>query len=490
MKEKIFAVLTALMVLASTTGLWFSHKGTITVSTDLKPKTEVVLQYRKKAESKLISVKKKTEQDGKAFFHIKGQTLYYFKIDLPEKTEIKNVQFRGWKNQTVALNAQNEYTGKFLNNRIHITNWYNLIVLGGLGYYLGWFLTYSLKYGFPKDDPKPPKYMNIEFLRIVFTFIILFFHMLGAFNFFSFGRYSVEFFFILSGFLFCLTYKNTSSICDFMKKKIIRFTPLIVFCSVICGVFQTDINFSTMTGDWFFLGSTGLFGNTYTIAAWYLSVIFWVTSFYFYLLKTQRKETVYIIMAVLTFFSYVALARFQWGDRLPGLGDKENIGYMITQGLMHGVANIGLGFFIGLFYLNRIPERNLFKPWQYTIAEGFLLIFSCVGMLNKKIFPDNPLLLIISFGMLIYLFVIRKGYISCFFEKPVFSKISKYILAIYLSHQPVTFSILKYFKILPSSFSYPSDFFIICIFLILLLSFIIHHTIELPATRVLKKWLG
>ena len=72
MKEKIFGALMALIVLASTTGLWFCHKGKITFLTNLKPETEVLLQYQKKNDGNLISVKKKSKPDGKISFEVKG----------------------------------------------------------------------------------------------------------------------------------------------------------------------------------------------------------------------------------------------------------------------------------------------------------------------------------------------------------------------------------------------------------------------------------
>ena len=488
MKEKIFGIFAALIVLATAHNLWFDYKGKITFSTDLKAGTEVLFEYKKKTMSHLYSEKKKISSDGKVSFTVKGKTLAWFKTNIPEEGMIKKTQFRGWKEQDVILTAQNEYAGEVLKNRISITDWYNLIVLGGLGYYLGWFLIHSQKYGFPKDDPKLPKMMNVEFLRIVFTFVILFCHISGLFNFFSSGRYGVEFFFILTGFFFALTYDRCPSICDFMKKKIIRFTPIIVFCSIVCGVFKPKIDFSTLSADWFFLGNTLFFGDSYTVATWYISVLFWITALYFYLLKTQRKETVYVIIAVLTFFGYAASMRFGWG-RLPGLGDKGNIGYMITQSLTRGLGGIGLGFFIALFYMNRKQDKNLFKPWQYTVAEICFLIFPCICMFNKQLFPSSVMMLIICYTFLLYLFVVQKGYISRFFEKPVFTKISRYALAVYISHLPISIPILRSLKILPSSFSYPLTGIAVYITSFCLVGFIVHHAVELPATRALKKWL-
>ena len=201
MKEIIFAVFTALIVLLTAHDLLFSHKGKILLLTNAKAGTEVSVQYTEKNGDKKITVKAKADLKGKVRFELKEKEISWFKI-LPLKgTVISAVKFRAWKTKKIILNGQNEYTGKTLKSRIDI-DWYNLIVFAGLGYYFAWFLAHSLKYGFPKDDSGLPKILNFEFLRIVFTFSILWNHFAWRFGFYAHHTYmAVEFFFILSGFL-------------------------------------------------------------------------------------------------------------------------------------------------------------------------------------------------------------------------------------------------------------------------------------------------
>ena len=228
-------------------------------------------------------------------------------------------------------------------------------------------------------------------------------------------------------------------------------------------------------------------GHSYVGAAWYISVLIWITLLFYYLLKTQRKETACTVIAVLTFFAYLACVRFGWG-RLQGLGDKENLGYLIPQSLMRGIGGIGLGFFIALFYSEKDMKISLFKPWQYTLAELALLILPCVSMFYKPMFPDNVMVLIADFTGLIYLFAVKKGYVSRFFEKPYFARISRYCLAIYLSHISITFRTLSYFKI--SSF-FDSHLIIAAVYFVssCIVGFIIYHTVEQPIGQTLKKRL-
>ncbi len=366
-------------------------------------------------------------------------------------------------------------------------NWYNFTILACLGYYFGYFLLSLWKNGISKSDSYVPKMLNLEFLRIVFTACIVLVHISAEVPFFSRGEWGVEFFFILSGFLFALTYDRTATLTEFIKKKIIRFLPLILFCAVIRSLFKNPVDFSSMLADCFFLTDTLYAGKSYVGPAWYISILFWVTCLFYYLLKTHHKESVFLVIGVLTFFAYMACTRFGWGGP-NGLGSKDNFGWLIPQALMRGVGGIGAGFFVAQFYLSQNKKNSPLKPWHYTVLELFLLIMPCVCMFNKRMFPSNPIMLIICFIGLLYLFVIKKGAVSLFLEKPVFAKISRYMLSVYLSHQTITFPLLIKYNQRASDFSSVWYGILVYFTAACLIGVIVHHTIELPATRFLKKW--
>ena len=482
MKEKIFSILMVLIVLASTTNLWLSHKGKITFLTDLKQGTDVLFQYRKKTASSLISVKKKIKPEGKVSFEVKGRTLSYFKIDVPEKTVINSVEFRGWKKENITLNAQNEYMGKILKNRISI-DLYNLIVLGGFAYYLGWFLIHSLKYGFPKDDPKLPKMMNLEFLRIVFTFVIVWCHFCKNLKFWFVSWLGVEFFFVLSGFLLILTFKPERSYTDFLKDRIIRFMPLIVFSGMIRTIFWKSMD---TISDFFFLTPLGL-AKTPGVASgsWYLGVLIVVSLFYSYLLKTKKKEDANVIICLISFISAVVLTQYNWKSGV-WIAVEPNV-IPLPFGLLRGWAGMGIGYFTGLFYL-RQKLKDRAKKTSF-IVEAAVLFFSVFCLLIKNLYPQNPVYMYMLFSALIVLFANKNGKISRFFEKPVFCRLSKYCLSLYLTHFIIAYSglypLLKYYPdyirahlVLAAALYFLSA---------VILAFIAHHAIELPATRALKK---
>mgnify|MGYP002624424668 CR=1 FL=1 len=483
--KNFITLLLSVIILFATSNRWCASYGKLELFTDLEQNTPVTLQYQKKANSKLITLRAKTSSTGRLKFVLKGKTISKLYITHPQNLHIKKSIYN---RQAITLNTQNEYTGTILKNKIHITDLYNLIVLFCLAYYVLWLIINPAGRELLAESRSPAKMQNMEFLRIVFTFVILFFHIKDNFHYFSLGRYGVEFFFILSGFFFTLTYDRATDIIDFIKKKFIRFMPTIFFCSIVCGIFKKNINFSTMSSDWFFWTNTGLYGNSYVGSTWYISILFWVTAFYFYLLKTQRRETVNATIALLTFLAYAACVRFGW-SRLDGLGDKSNIGYMLTQSLMRGVGSIGLGFFIAQLYLNSASQKSLFTPWQYTMIEAVVLCLPCVCMFYKPLFPNNVMLLVVCFAILIYLFASQKGYISQFLEKCPFSKISKYTLAIYISHLCIAKPLLVYLKMPPQAFHFASLGIVTYIATFCIVGVLIHHLVEVPGTKMCKKWL-
>lgn len=480
MKEKIFAVITALIVLMLTTEVWFSYKGKITFSTNLKPGTEAVLQYREKTNDNLISVNKKAGSDGKLSFKVKGKTLSYFKINIPKKAVIKNVRFCSWKKQNITLNAQNEYTGKILNNSV-VIDCHNLIVLSCLGFYFGWFLIRSLKYGFPKDDPKLPKMMNLEFLRIVFTLSVVCCHFIWNVKIYNSAWISVEFFFILSGFLLIDTFNPERTVQNFLKSKIIHFLPLLFFTSVVESIFRHNI--TIMISDYFFL-PTIKFGD-FVGNAWYIKILFWVLLFYFYLIKSFKRQIVNLIIGIITFFSYVAIVSRGTGREAWFYYDPIN--NFIFVNILRALGGVGLGYF-----LKQLIDISEIKPSRlYDFFEFFIFIYAIFSMYVKKIEPENSFNYVIAFVLLIFCFIQKKGKISQFFEKKIFAVLARYCLSIYLMHGCIVFYLFPYFfrKYPDIIIEYKYLTVFIVLFLVCLLGFIAHHAVELPSVRALKKWL-
>ena len=241
MKSKIIAAVFTLVVLCLTADVWSFHKVKVTFFTTAPQGTELTLSYRKKLNSNLLILKQKVRADGKVSFNLKGCTVSWFKIDLPENTGVQKTVFRGWAKKKIALSG-NEYAGKKLYGRTGII-WFKFLIIGVLAFWtaMGTIGVYQNR-NVPKEPEKLPKMMNLEFLRIVFTFAVVWCHFIVKFKIWQSGWLGVEFFFILSGFLLVLTFKPEKTVVSFIKNKWMRFAPLTLFGGLLWLSFESRIS--------------------------------------------------------------------------------------------------------------------------------------------------------------------------------------------------------------------------------------------------------
>ena len=479
MKSKIIAAVLTLVVLCLTTDVWFDHKAKITFSTTAPQGAEITLSYRNKPDSKLLILKQKVSKGGSVSFKLKGRTVSWFKIDLPENAVVQKTVFRGWAKKKLTL-SDNEYAGKKLYGRISVI-WFKFLTIGILAFWtamssIGVFQNRNL----PKEPEKLPKMMNLEFLRIVFTFIVVWHHFVDNFKIWNVGWLGVEFFFILSGFLLVLTFKPEKTAVSFIKNKWIRFAPLTLFGALLWLLFEQNINGTRLLSDVFFYARSGIYNSDgYNPPAWYLSVLIIVTFFYFYVMKNLKKEIANLIIAVIAFFAAVYVANY--GDDFKGV---------INGRLMRGASCIGLGYFLAEIY-KLLKDKAVVHQKAYNLLEFGVFVFATLNIFIKPWYAGR-VVACLAFAGLILIFALRKGAVSNFFEKPVFAKIAKYCLAVYLTHYVICR------KILNLLFAKHGDWIlshsavsIACVLLIcIVLDVFAHHVIEKPASKALKEWLG
>ena len=480
MKSFLFKTLFFSVILCLTTNLWFSHKSSVRIFTNAPENTEIALTYRKTPNGKAHTLTKKTAKDGRASFKVKGRFVSWFKIDAPADVAIRKAEFRGrgWKKENIRLTG-NEYTGEKLRGRISVI-WFKFLTIGILAF---WSAMASISVfnnrNQPKTPEKLPKIMNLEFLRIVFTFGVVWHHFVGNFKIWNASWLGVEFFFILSGFLLVLTFKPERSFIDFIKNKWIRFMPLTVFGGMAFLVFEQHIDATRLFSDLFFYARTGLTDDGYNPPAWYISVLMIVSGFYFYMMKNVKKETVNLLIAVFVFFSSVYVVRF----------DDKTIG-IINGRLMRGVACIGLGYFLAEIY-KLLKDRSVVRQKTYNLIEFGVFVFATLSIFIKAWYAGR-VVTCIAFMAVILLFALRKGAVSQFFEKPVFAKMTKYCLAVYLTHYAICVHVLN--RLLAKHgdwiFSHGAVSIAGVIVSVIVLGVFAHHVIEKPSTKALKEWLG
>lgn len=481
MKSKIIAAVFTFAVLCLATDVWFSHKAKVTFFTTAPQGAEITLSYRKKTDSRIHVLKQKVRADGKVSFNLKGRTVSWFKIDLPENAVVQKTVFCGWAKKKLAL-TDNEYTGEKLCGRISVI-WFKFQIVGILAFWtamgaIGVFQNRNV----PKEPEKLPKMMNLEFLRIVFTFAVVCFHFVGKFKIWNVCWLGVEFFFILSGFLLVLTFKQEETVWAFIKKKWIRFAPLTLFGGMLLSLLEYNVNGKSLLGDVFFYARLGIWERKnlgYNVPEWYLSALMIVSVFYFYMMKTLKKETVNLLLSAFVFFSSVYAVQF--GDKAIGV---------FSGFLMRGAACIGLGYFLAEIY-KLLKDKTVVHQKTYNLLEFGVLVFATLNIFIKPWYAGR-VVACLAFAGLILMFALRKGAVSAFFEKQAFAKIAKYCLAVYLTHFVLCTHVLNLLLAKHGDWilSHSAVSIAGVLLSVVALGVFAHHAIEKPATKALKEWLG
>ena len=316
------------------------------------------------------------------------------------------------------------------------------------------------------------KRQNIEFLRIVFTYIIVFYHILTVnFNIWTAGWLGVEFFFILSGVFFTLTYDPKKDIHVFIEKKIIRFLPVTIFGAIIALICNGSFDANRFFADVFLY--SGIFPNIvgYNGPAWYISVLFWVLLIFFMIRKSMEKNKAYLIIFVITFVSSIWVIKYR--DIFMGV---------FSSHLVRGLSCIGIGCFVGetcMIYQEKV-KNNIF----ISILELFCLLYSIFCIFVNSLFCDR-IIACICFSFLIFLFLQKKGFFSRILDNVNWSNFSKYCLSIFLTHGAVTSYILpKYLELGTLKLS------VIAVIAITLLGVVTYYTVEYQIEKFLRRKLN
>ena len=171
------------------------------------------------------------------------------------------------------------------------------------------------------------KIKNIEFLRVIGCLAIILLHLFnhtrlhGLFGdidlydklcrMTSNGQKAVDLFFMLSGFFFALKLDTTKSLLEFIKNKLIRLYPGLIFITLLCFIaslfgaieftlYDNILSLLCLNGTSLVnsLGNTGIF--------WYVSAMLWTFLLFYYLLKNYEKKHVESVINFLqiSYFAY------------------------------------------------------------------------------------------------------------------------------------------------------------------------------------------
>lgn len=363
-------------------------------------------------------------------------------------------------------------------------------------------------------------FYNIDFLRFIFCLSILVLHfscglamqpevinsvstfikLKGNFH---LGYLCVEFFFIISGFMWCLSLDKQIPLLEFAKKKIIRFWPLMFF-TVICfwiiswfglTVFEGQNNvlaLSFLSGFGFkHVANIHMFGNIHT--CWFISVLFWVLLFYHYLYNNCSRKwfNLFIVMIIVIGYSFLTTVR-------EGNFNAHNMNYygIFNIGLLRGLCAIGIGYLIGEVYKTYHTKIENIKlkaiPNAILTSINFLALSCILFNIFHATGDHNDIFFVYCFVIVILCFVFNKDLISQFFNNKYFAFMGKYTLSVYILHN-LTIDIFKYGvfteRNLPIIKIHPYLFFYSGIIASIIVGIIAYYIVEKPATKYLTKFL-
>lgn len=356
---------------------------------------------------------------------------------------------------------------------------------------------------------------NIGFIRILFTSIILIFHLVWQPNTLfanypeiynklhlssSFGYLGVEMFFIMAGFFLFYSIPKYNSVKEFFVHKWIRlwFVPVFAIFSIwilsLLGI--SAYNKYANILHLLLLKNTGL---TLCLAdngtTWFISVLFWVSLFYFYIAKIFEKKYLNLIIALAIYYSLVVLVNSTQGHFEE---HYEMVNSIFNVGMLRGIAEIGIGYFIGFWYedaiLNRCETNCKFKIFSiefliYSLAEIYLLIFIVQRLLFKAANYTNDLVLVIIFIAFYMLFLRKRGILSIVTNNRVIYNLGKYAFSIYVM-QEVVYRILAKTLWLHSIRQEQAIVMLLISFIItVVVGIATYHIIEYPALSLCKKFI-
>lgn len=344
-------------------------------------------------------------------------------------------------------------------------------------------------------NDKDNKFKDIEFLRFFLSCVILVFHLNSLF--WGKGYLAVDFFFIISGFFLISKFDKNLSFIDFIKKKIIRLWPLMVFVNflyLIIHIFAKSVKYHKYDNllESLFLGNIGLTISRGNLGAfWYVSVLFWCSLLYFYLLKYFERKNVNLFVALSVWFSYTFLIHAKNGV-VEGL--IETFNNIFVVGILRGLGGIGIGYFIGLFYKmyeNRINSTKLNKTTTLfiTVLEVYLFSWSLYYLILHKISYKNDIISILYFTILFILFLIKKGLFTRLLDNNYSVILGRYSYSIYSVHLFVMDLLINTFWKSHKDFVslHPVTNFTVTVLLVFIFAILTYHFVEKPSAKYLSR---
>lgn len=350
------------------------------------------------------------------------------------------------------------------------------------------------------------RFWNIDFLRFIFAAGVVAFHIQETviappswLKGIEFWQVFVDFFFVISGFLLFYKLKPESDTWEFAKKRFFRLAPNLWMSIIIIGIISIFIDGIRWKIDALVLhvvllncvGFAPIIGGKTSLGAmWFLSVLFWVSLFYFYISKIFDKKYLNFIIWLLVMVCYAIYC--QQNGFYPGR-HTDNVSLVYNIGICRALASMGLGYFISMIYKSGFLQNVKLKGKIFiSLLECFIVWYLSYYLLFSTKLPCKSLMgYIVPFVILFYFMLVRQGVVSKLLDNKILGSLGKYAFSIYCFHGIITVIFRNHLvKQYPSIVeSYPVISYFTPVVLGVILGVIMYYLFEKPVTEYINKKL-
>lgn len=256
---------------------------------------------------------------------------------------------------------------------------------------------------------------SIELWRFIFTAMVCFLHFNDAYfkgkSYFGGGYTSVEFFFILSGFLLMYSFeKRNDRLCGentslkYISHRIKSFYPHYIFSFIILFSYTMAVTGEPLIGipqkllqsfwEISMLHMSGIKCSIYNFPTWYISALIIVSYIIYYLLMNNEKLFVNIIAPVSVILIYGYYSAYT-----GHIAVWDKMDYVIKAALLRAFAGISLGCLCYKLYKKMkkyINNKNFIIT--LNIIEILSFCFAIRFMTLKKL-TQNDFIIIVALAL-------------------------------------------------------------------------------------------
>lgn len=358
---------------------------------------------------------------------------------------------------------------------------------------------------------KSNKLYSVEFVRFIFSVVIIYFHMMrgyisnyaggiplyeklkaGA----AYAGAPVECFFIISGYFLFKSFqrKPNMQVKEFAYNKFARLWPVMASFLVIGLVFynfdKADCFYHSL-----FLQAAGVTTHV-TGIPWYVSPLFWTMIFFFALYKNVKDKNKFnLALGIMVYFSYVIVI-----NESSEIFNRDNVFGVFSLSVLRAVAGCGLGYLIAaceesirnLDYIKNFNPNKFIRVLIFaavSVVEIITFYLMIRHFINAEKTVKQVFYLVLIFVIFFVCLISRKGIFTLLFNNKLFGFFGKYSYSIYMM-QLIAFYILQ--KFFWRDNPYVHDHFmrtlIISIAFSVLFGVITYYVIEKPSYMLLNKF--